>query len=306
MQIGIIDIGSNSIKLLIGKRDQSGQFRQSLFEVEEKRIGEGMTLDPPRILEADIEMGVEAIARLQSQARQYDVESLKVVATSAVRDARNKAEFSKAVMDATGIRVDILSGDDEARLIGKGSLQDPELFDLDNFVLIDLGGGSMECILFKERIQRAHRSFNLGAVRLASTFVQDRGQPLSQKSESLIAEHVHQALSNSSSISPDPGIKTAVLTGGASSVLDRILYSRSKAESTTISDLQSLCREICSADIEDRVTRIGIPRERADIFPAAATIVRTALEYLECDTARFTRFNLRAGLIAEMLENGVS
>ncbi len=144
MQIGIIDIGSNSIKLLIVEPSQSGKFEQVLFEVEEKRIGEGMTLNPPRILDADIGKAAMAIGRLLQIARQYDLADLKIVATSAVRDASNQVEFSKAILDKTGIDIKVLSGDNEARFIGKGALQDSELSDLNNFVLIDLGGGSME------------------------------------------------------------------------------------------------------------------------------------------------------------------
>ena len=305
MRLGIIDIGSNSIKLLIGERSQLGQFEQILFAVEEKRIGEGMTLNPPRILEGDIQKAAKAIARLHQMAGQYELTNLKIVATSAVRDAVNQREFSKAILDTTGIGVDILSGDEEARLIGKGALQDPELFDLRNFVLIDLGGGSMECIQFEDRIQGTHRSFNLGAVRLASTCIQDREKPLHQKSERSIEERVIHALSQSP-IGPNPAIRTAVLTGGASSVMGSLLSSRSNTASATISDLRRLSGEICSANLEERVTSLGIPRERADIFPAAAIIIKTALEFLECDTARFTRFNLRAGLIAEMLANEIS
>ncbi len=305
MQIGIIDIGSNSIKLLIGEPTQSGQFVQVLFEVEEKRIGEGMTLIPPCILDADIERAAMAIGRLRQLARQYDLADLKIVATSAVRDASNQREFSKAILDKTGIGIDILSGGQEARLIGKGALQDPELSDLGNFVLIDLGGGSIECIQFEDRIQKTHLSFNLGAVRLASTFIQDRELPLLQECENSIEKHVLQTLLRSP-IGPDPTIRTAVLAGGACSILDGMLCRRSNATSATISDLQSICQEVCSANLEERIMYLRIPRERADIFPVAAIIIRTALEYLKCDAARFTRFSLRAGLIAEMLGKEIS
>lgn len=305
MQIGIIDVGSNSIKLLIGEPTQSGQFVQVLFEVEEIRIGEGMTLVPPCILDADIERAAMAIGRLHQIARRYDLADLKIVATSAVRDASNQREFSKTILDKTGIGIDILSGDQEARLIGKGALQDPDLSDLSNFVLIDLGGGSIECIQFENRIQKKHLSFDLGAVRLASTFIQDRELPLLQECENSIEKHVLQTLSHSP-IGPDPKIRTAVLAGGACSILDGMLCRRSNATSATISDLQSLCQKVCSASLEERIMYLGIPRERADIFPAAAIIIRTALDYLRCDAARFTRFNLRAGLIAEMLEKEIS
>ena len=301
MQIGIIDIGSNSIKLLIVEPSQSGQFEQVLFEVEEKRIGEGMTLNPPRILNADIGKATMAIGRLCQIARQYDLADLKIVATSAVRDASNQVEFSKAILDKTGIDIEVLSGDNEAHFIGKGALQDSELSDLNNFVLIDLGGGSMECIQFEDRMQKTHRSFNLGAVRLASTFIQDRKIPLLQESETAIEKHVVKTLSHSP-IGPNAAIRTAVLPGGASSTLDGILCRRNNATSATISDLQSLCQEICSANLEERIVHLGIPIERADIIPAAAIIIRTALEHLKCDAAHFTRFNLRAGLIAEMLD----
>ncbi len=163
-RVGIIDIGSNTIKLQVVEYRSATESRMIHFDIEEVRIGEGMTSSPPTIDPNAINMATRAVARLQSIANQHNLVQLSIVASSAVRNAHNKHEFTQSIQIATGIETRVLSGLDEARLIGKGVLQDPTLRSLEAFTLADLGGGSMEIIQFENQTPLFSGSFNLGAV----------------------------------------------------------------------------------------------------------------------------------------------
>ncbi len=297
-QVGIIDVGSNSIKLLIAQSTPAGNVRKVQFLVENVRIGEGMTHSPPLLTENAIAAGSDAIARLQSDAEKHRLDALRIVATSAVRDAQNQADFASRVEARTGLPLDILPGDEEARLIGKGIRQDPALGELNDFVAVDLGGGSMECIQFVDQTLSTAHSFNLGSVRLSSMLLDDRSIPVSSADEERIANHVLNTLQQSP-LAPNPQIQTAVLTGGAS----QILAGFSAEESIERATLDRYRQQICSRDSQKRVTELGIPESRSDIFPAAAITLCETLAYLRCDRIHFSQYNLRYGLAAELMES---
>ena len=298
--VGIIDVGSNSIKLLIAEQSNEGPISSLLFEVEETRIGEGMTGSPPVIEACAVEKGTQAIARLHDLAKTHDLASLRIVATSAVRDASNREAFIESVENATGLRLEVLSGSQEARLIGKGLRCDPELSHLSSYSLLDLGGGSMECILLKDGTVSSASSLNLGAVRLASKFITDRSRALAANEAESIRNHVVETFAVAGIESNSSPSKAAVLTGGTASIL-AARHSDSKNR-INFERLHAFQREVCSINEPERVTQLNVPESRADIVPAATTILCTALDYLGCSELHFSCYNLRYGLVAEMLE----
>lgn len=299
--VGIIDVGSNSIKLLIAEQSSSGLISSVLFEVEETRIGEGMTGLPPRIEASAIEKGTQAIARLYDIAKTHNLHSLRIVATSAVRDAVNRGVFIESVKATTGLELETLSGDQEARLIGKGLQCDPGLSHLSSYSLLDLGGGSMECILFKDGIVTSANSFNLGAVRLASKFISDRYRALAASEAQAIRDHVAELFADANIQANASPSTVAVLTGGTAS----ILAARQGDFQNRISfaELNAFRMEVSSFSEPERVTQMKVPESRADIFPAATTVLCAALDHLGCNELHFSRYNLRYGLVAEMLEH---
>lgn len=302
IRVGIIDIGSNSIKLLISESVNTQEIRQVHFEIEEVRIGEGMTRSPPTIDTDAIAIGTQAVSRLYSIASKHNLNHVAIVATSAVRDAYNKQEFIDSIRSTTGLELRTLTGREEARLIGKGVVQDPSLSSLNDFSLADLGGGSLECIQFRDQIPLHFESFNLGAVRLTSEFIQDRAIPVSKSQRKSIRDAVRVTL-QSSSIRTDPEIKTAVLTGGAASILAQLIPFSGGSKKIDFAAARSLRDQVCEFDFDERVSKLTIPEKRADIFPAATIILCELLEHLGCNTVYFSFYNLRFGLAAETTEN---
>ena len=297
-KVAVIDVGSNTIKMLIaGKCDQQGIKVEDFF-VEETRIGEGMTGDPPVIDAGAIERGARSIKILLDNAP--DVDALCVVATSAVRDASNKQEFVNAVKRACGQELRILSGEEEAGLISIGLQYDPSVADLLSFTLLDLGGGSMECIQFIDRKVTCSQSLQLGSVRLASLLVENRDQPLGEHDRVSIESHVRKAWRQSEFDEGSSPSDTAVLTGGSAGLILE-LFGNQEWDFKTFQDYR---KQICAADLSTRIAQHSIPAARADIFPTALVSFETTLRYLGCNRIRLSRYNLRHGLAASLFEHG--
>src|SRR4051794_745383 len=118
----VIDIGSNSIKILVARRTQTdgGVLTALHNKAIDARISAGISDEEPRLSEEGIARGIAAVRELLASAAPFAPAKTALVATSAVRDARNGAEFCRRILEETGHDVRILSGDEEANLIGRG------------------------------------------------------------------------------------------------------------------------------------------------------------------------------------------
>ena len=168
--VAIIDIGSNSIKILVAVRQNDGGIKSIGSKTIDARISAGISQTVPRLSEDGMVRGLAAIQELLALAAPFTPASTVLVATSAVRDAQNGDDFRARVLAATGHTIRILTGDEEANLIGRGLTSDPALATLGDFCVFDLGGGSLECLSFRERKIEQAVSLQLGCVRLTEKF----------------------------------------------------------------------------------------------------------------------------------------
>ena len=163
-----VDIGSNSVRLKIA-RLQAGRLRFLHEDREVTRLGEGAFrsgfLTPESMAET-----VKVLRRFHRATQQIVTDTVRVVATSALRDARNSQAFLEWVRSATGWRVEIISGVEEARLIHLGLISGPRV-DRQPTLMIDLGGGSCELTVTQGGHIRDAVSLPLGAVRLTDEFL---------------------------------------------------------------------------------------------------------------------------------------
>lgn len=300
--VGIIDVGSNTIKLLVAKTGTDCPVEQIDFVVEETRIGEGMTGNPPIIDPDAIRRGSEAIARLVKVGESCD--ALCIVATAAVRDATNKQAFVNAVESLCGHELRILSGDEEAIFISRGIQCDPALADIHSYSLIDLGGGSLECIQISHDTLVSEQSLPIGSVRVASLLLKDRARPLSREDRSAIANHVESTWRKSNFRASSSPSGTCILTGGAAKHFATILADSDIKEGLARSTFNQKADQICAASLQERIDTFGIPTSRADIFPTAMVTLETSIAYLGCDRLYFSDYNLRFGVAATLLTHG--
>lgn len=305
--VAVIDIGSNSIKVLVAARDTAGGITALKSRTIDARISAGISRAEPVLNEEGITRGLAAIRQLLADAALFAPARTVLVATSAVRDARNGEDFQNRVRTATGHDIRILTGDEEANLIGRGLTGDPALTGLRDFYVFDLGGGSLECLLFRDRQIHQAQSLQLGCVRLTERFIQDPSGPLQPHECKALARHVRDELKRSGFRFPVTA-PAAVFAGGSMSAVRAIKGARHglRLEDTPAiigtDTLGQLLDELTPMTLEQRKAVPGLPAARADVFPAALVTIITVADCAHIDRFHHSLHNLRWGLAAEALE----
>ncbi len=306
--VAVIDIGSNSIKSLAAARDERGALEVLGTRAIDARISAGLSRTPPRLAEAGMQAGLEAIRQLLDGLRPLHPDITALVATSAVRDAANGAEFAGRVRIETGQTVRILGEREEADLVGRGLLTDPALTVLRDFYVFDLGGGSLECLAFRARTAGRAISLPLGCVRLTERCVADPRAPFPVSARAAVGRISRETLDRSAFRFDLPRGTPAVFTGGTMTTVRAILAAgrgltiEQVDPVIAVEALRTLLDKVAAIGFEARAAIGGLPAARADVFPAALTTVLTVAE-----AGGFTAFhhsirNLRYGLAAELLE----
>ncbi len=302
----VIDIGSNSIKILVAARDARGDLKQLLSRSLDARISEGISAEKPKLTEDGMRRGLGAIRELLMEAEPYRPAKTLLVATSAVRDASNGGEFRSRVKAAVKHDIRILTGVEEANAIGRGLTCDPALADLRDFYLFDLGGGSLECLSFRGRKVQQALSLQLGCVRLTEMFVPDTSVPFTSEARAATMQHVRFALTESNFRFDLPGA-AGVAMGGTVSTVRAIVGAGTgkKAEQTPaiipVAHLAALLDHVAVLPLDQRQRVPGLPPPRADVFPAALATFLALAEAGGFTGFRHSFYNLRWGLVAEML-----
>jgi exopolyphosphatase / guanosine-5'-triphosphate,3'-diphosphate pyrophosphatase len=305
--VAVVDIGSNSIKLLVAARATAGRLVELAQRTEETRIGTGITDTPPRLRDDAIERGVASVRLLLADAVRFAPAAVRIVATSAVRDAANRVEFISRLRAVTGHELTVLTGDEEARLIGRGIACDPALHGVPAFHLFDLGGGSLEMLTFRDGRAIQLASLQLGCVRVTEACVADPAHPLGAATIATVRAHVRAAVKASGFIFDLPPPVTAVATGGTVTTL-RLLQAAARQidfaatdSRLRVADLEELAARLCAATLAERRAIPGMPPARADVFPAALVTLTEVARLAHVEAFQHSFYNLRFGLAAELL-----
>ncbi len=305
MRIGVIDIGSNSIKLLVA--DQGSTLAARYETTWETRISQGISKENPELSEESMERGVRAVKALVEEARSYSARRYCIVATSAVRDARNREVFIDKIRQATGLELNVLSGRDEAAYIAYGITTDPALSRFKELFLCDLGGGSLEMIHILDGEMKQKTSLQLGAVRLTEECVHNPLKPMTAGDMRRITARVRQELLQSGFHFNSGKTRTFVGTGGVFTI-SRAIRACWLGNTFEQSDpylslpfIRYLFLECAALDIVDRKRIPHLPKERADILPTALLTLITLAELAHASGFTHSLHNLRYGIAARML-----
>ncbi len=305
--VAIVDIGSNSIKVLVAARNAAGAVVPLKLRTVDARISAGISRAEPRLGEAGMARGVDAIESLLADAAAFHPVRTVLVATSAVRDAANGAEFRDRVRARCGHEIRILSGDEEANLIGRGLTCDPALLGLENFYVFDLGGGSLECLAFRARRIEQAVSLQLGCVRLTEKFVADAAQPFPAAAATAVADHTRATLGACGFAFSLPPGAAAIGTGGTITTVRTIFGARDgrafEATDSTVrtSELRELLAWLGGLTLAQRQQIPGLPHARADVFPTALATFLALAEAGGFSEFRNSVYNLRYGLAEQAL-----
>ena len=256
-----------------------------------------------------MERGIGAISTLATEARVRGADKIIAVATSAVRDASNGQEFHDRARTDAGIELRILGGLEEAELIGLGITTDPALLDLRDFRMFDLGGGSLECLSFKDRNVTFATSLPLGCVRLTEMFLETPSAPLASADARKIASHVKASLLAAGVPLPVPRGTRVIGTGGTLTTLRAMSAAKrdiplGQAEGElTVPLIRQTLKDVGSVGLDARKLVPGLSPQRADVFPTALATLLALAELGEFEAFRHSFRNLRWGVAAELLSS---
>lgn len=303
--VAVIDIGSNSIKLLVARPGLMPNSIETIFtKTIKSRIGTGIGSQAPKLTEEAMTAGCKAIVELITATHSYCPEITKIVATSAVRDAVNAHEFTHLVERETGLKIRVLSGSEEAIYICKGLLCDPQLSGIENFIQMDIGGGSLELVRFTQGTIQQACSLQLGAVRLTEQFVTDPTAALTDEIETNIRNHVENSLKDSG-FDFGPDTYPFIVTGGAFVIARALLTAQidtSIQETSPVlrkQELIELKSQLVCLPLDERIRHPGLPADRADIIPTALITIIQVLDYANRDAVSHSFYNLRYGIATE-------
>jgi exopolyphosphatase/guanosine-5'-triphosphate,3'-diphosphate pyrophosphatase len=303
--IAAIDIGTNSIHLVIARPAGNSRFDVLDRDKEVVRLGSGSG-DMKSLAPDAIDRGIEALARLSAVAVGRDAE-IRAVATSAVREAENRNEFLTRAHDEAGVDIAVISGAEEARLIRLGVLQAVPAFG-QRHLLVDIGGGSTEFVIGEEAKVLSARSLKLGAIRLTERFGLDG--TIKNKTLDECRDYVRSFLTPVHRDVVHEGYDIAIGSSGTIVNLAEIgralrdeapLQQMSGAEINR-KDMKAVMRRLTSASADERAEIPGLDPKRADIVVGGAVILEQAFAELGIETMTVSDFALREGVLLDALQ----
>ncbi|MGA9352326.1 MAG: Ppx/GppA phosphatase family protein [Terriglobales bacterium] len=296
-----IDIGSNSVRLKIA-RLHAGHFKEVHEDREVTRLGEGVFSGGLLAPEAMSET-VRVLRRFHRSIQECGTDAVKVVATAALRDARNSHAFLEWVRSTTGWTIEIISGLEEARLIHLGIISNTRL-GATNVLLVDLGGGSCELTLSREGHIRDTVSLPLGAVRLTSEFL--KHDPPRKRELKQLQSFVTREVGRIQNRIRAARVRTVIATSGTADALAAIAShltrtkGRRAAVPVTREMMRRIVKQITRMTIEQRQKVPGIGPRRAEIICAGAMAYAELLERCHLSAFRYSPLGLRDGILAQM------
>lgn len=298
----IIDIGSNSIKFFVGELAADRTITTVLDTNDIARLGEG--LDKTGLISPEaMERNVAAVAAFRAKAEELGADQVVAVGTMALRNAKNSGEFVEKVKAACGVEVQIIPGEEEARLSYLAILSGLPLQGGD-LVVFDTGGGSTEFIFGHGTEVTKRFSVNLGAVRITENYL---------KSDPVTPDEVAAALAQIDKEFAEAGVEGSpaqlVGMGGTVTSMGAVKHKMAKYDPDVIQgsaltrgDIKAQIDEYSAKTIEERRSITGLQPKRADVILAGACILDVITRRLGVDQLTISDRGLRHGLAYDLFQ----
>jgi exopolyphosphatase/guanosine-5'-triphosphate,3'-diphosphate pyrophosphatase len=301
MRIAALDVGSNSFHLIVVQVTSTGHFEVLDRAKEMVRLGEGSLrsgIIPPPVFKR----GLEALATLRRLADRHQPDALVAIATSAVREAQNGGEFVRAARDEVGVDIQVVRGQEEARLIYLGARGSLDL-NGKRTVLFDLGGGSMEVILADARELYFADSLKMGVIRLTEEW--GASEPPTAREISALRERLRRMMEPVIARVRSMGFDFVSMSSGTASALAALVAREQggggSGRKLTLKALDEVEKKLAAMTPDQRAKLPGVDARRADTILAGAIVLRTALELTGADEAVVSETALREGIVADYI-----
>jgi exopolyphosphatase/guanosine-5'-triphosphate,3'-diphosphate pyrophosphatase len=302
-RLAAIDVGTNTVLLLVAER-RGDRLVPVVERAEITRLGRGVDasrrLDPAAVSDT-----VEVLARFAAEARALGAGAIACVATSAARDAANGAEFFAAARAAAGLEPEVISGDEEARLVWASAWRD--FGGAGPLAVLDVGGGSTEFTAGDGPAPRERTSLQMGAVRLTERHV--RTDPPSSAERGALRAAARGAVAPVAGLAQGlaalPGARLVGVAGTVTTLaaVEQALpvydAERVHGSALTLAKIEALVARLAALDVRARAALPGMEPKRADVIVAGAVIVAEAMRAAGFDRLTVSDRGVRWGLVYE-------
>ncbi|MBA5866038.1 MAG: HD domain-containing protein [Nitrospira sp. CR1.3] len=304
-KIAVIDIGTNSIHMVLAEVQPDGSYKILDRFKDTARLGNG-AFETQRLSSEAIGRGLDVLRQLVTLARNKGYDRMIAVATSAVREAKNGGDFIDLVAKQTGLKVRVISGNEEARLIFLGVKNSVPMTE-QPALAVDVGGGSVE-LMVGNREQLFHvKSLKLGAIRLADQFLK-RTPPsdgMLRSLDDLVTTQLKTALDSFKTKRFDSLIATSGMAGNLAEVIHLKKTGRPLPQlnlaTVSLKDVKEIELELRRSTIKERLAIPGLDVKRVDTLFPAAIVLRHLMELSGRDELVLCDKAIREGMIYDYI-----
>ncbi|MCF3964616.1 Ppx/GppA phosphatase family protein [Streptomyces fuscigenes] len=306
-----IDCGTNSIRLLVAEADpDTGVLTDLDRRMQIVRLGQGVDRTG-RLAPEALERTFAACRTYADVIEEHGVSGVRFVATSASRDASNRDDFVRGVVDILGVRPEVVTGDEEARLSFTGATR--ELATHDEALVVDIGGGSTEFVLGDERVTAA-RSVDIGCVRLTERHLMRDGaltDPPTAQQIAAVRADVERAIDEAEAVVPLRDASTLVGLAGSVTTVGAIAlglreYDSAAVHRSTVSyeKVESITSALLAATHAERAANPVIHPGRVDVIGVGALILQTIMERVSASEVVVSEHDILDGIAWSVAEAG--
>lgn len=298
-----IDVGSNSIRLLVAEVDPRGRATPLVADRQVVRLGTGVFRNG-RLCDSATELACAVLQRMAGQYRNRGVDAVRAVGTSALRDAVNQTEFVGRASTVLGTPLEVITGLEEARLVQLG-VRARWPHSSERSLIVDVGGGSAQLILSENGRVAGSASLPLGAVRLTEAFLTT--DPPSAPEIGRLLEHVRTSLTGPLEPFRLANVHRLIATSStaaaivcAANGLKRSRRHEADGLAATAAQVSALFERVASRDTGARASIGGVGPRRAEIIVAGVAVLREILEGMGLPRLYYSTAGVRDGIVADL------
>ena len=301
--LAAIDVGTNSIRLVVAQPERDGIYRVLDEEREMTRLGEGLARTG-RLADPNMELSFEAIGRMKAIADGANVTELRAVATSALREAKNGGYFKREVWRRHRVRLEVISADEEAQFAFASAIR---RFNLEgrSVAVADLGGGSLEVVLSAGEVVDQVHSLQLGTVRLTERFA--RSDPMKRRHWRRLRGAIDKAIQDEIG-EPPFTVEVMIGSGGTFSALGGMVRFEHEGKegtphghSITRAEITRWLARLLEIPVTGRRRISSLPPQRADIIVAGTAVIARLAKHLACRQIIVNDGGVRDGVLLGMI-----
>ncbi len=297
--IAAIDVGSNAIRMMVSRLNAEGR----LETLENLRLPVRLGQDAftsGQFSEQTMQMAVDAFLRFRNITEVFDVTQTRAVATSAMRETANSDLLMDRITRETGFNIELISGDEEARLIHLAVTKTINLKGRRS-VLIDIGGGSVEVTLSDGENILSTESYGMGTVRLLRKLETADGKKL--PFNRLVQEYAESARRHIDREIGAEKVDVCLGTGGNLEEMGRLrkrLFKRERDDLISMDDLENLVEKLGEMSVEERIKKFDLRPDRADVILPAAVVLHMIARETRVREVLIPGVGLKDGVLIEM------